>query len=798
MARPRSGKSKRQFIIESIEPRVLLSKTIYVDVNATGATHDGTSWATAFVDLQQGLAAAVSGDEIHVADGIYKPTSGVDRTMSFGLKSNIVVLGGYSGTGSPSPDLRDVGTYLSILSGDIGVDQNAADNSYHVVSIDPDITSTRLDGFTIRYGNANGSKASLYDRGGGIFNHSSLSITVTHCTLALDTASSSGGGMYSDGDSLVLDHCAFLQNASVGTGGGASINSRPLGPAVVSNCTFTSNTASSAGGMYTAGDQTIDRCSFTNNIATSDGGGLWSSGGSSLISNCVFSGNTATLQGGGMELGGTYDTPAITSCTFIRNFSKYGGGVYNSSPVTLTNSYFYGNTATEDGGGMDSHGAPHITNCVFSLNWAKFGDGGGLSSSVGAPSIRNCTFANNAVLPYDDGGAIFFSSTYGTASVINCILWSNSSHGASQIGVIDGTYSFGWCDIEFGPTDIFGNINQNPRFVRSASAGFDGTPGTLDDDYGDLRLGVRSPCVDAGMTNYVPPGITTDAAGNPRIVDVPGVRDPGPIVDMGAYERGAPFGDGTFLVDAPQPSVTVTFNSNVLVSSLSAADLMLVDRDTGVPIDCGTLSVASYDVATGAATWKFGSLLADGNYTATLPAGNVLDIGGNPILTADLKFDFFILGGDANRDRVVDIRDLYILATNWQGSGKVFSQGDFNYDGKVDATDLGILSSHWQQALPPPPASAPVSIVRAPTRTPVRLMSVVPWVGHPQSRGGASGVRHGKCTQVGKTLPRRPVPEAKLDIAVTPACDNRSAPSYAIAEISAQPPVMASRSRMAV
>ncbi len=55
--------------------------------------------------------------------------------------------------------------------------------------------------------------------------------------------------------------------------------------------------------------------------------------------------------------------------------------------------------------------------------------------------------------------------------------------------------------------------------------------------------------------------------------------------------------------------------------------------------------------------------------------------------------------GDANRDRTVDISDLGILATNWQGSGKTFVQGDFNYDGIVDISDLGILATNWQKTL---------------------------------------------------------------------------------------------------
>jgi len=71
-------------------------------------------------------------------------------------------------------------------------------------------------------------------------------------------------------------------------------------------------------------------------------------------------------------------------------------------------------------------------------------------------------------------------------------------------------------------------------------------------------------------------------------------------------------------------------------------------------------------------------------------------------MAADYTFDFFVLGGDANHDRMVDINDMYALATNWRGIGRVFSQGDFNYDGTVDAMDLTILATNWQKSLPPP------------------------------------------------------------------------------------------------
>jgi hypothetical protein len=55
-----------------------------------------------------------------------------------------------------------------------------------------------------------------------------------------------------------------------------------------------------------------------------------------------------------------------------------------------------------------------------------------------------------------------------------------------------------------------------------------------------------------------------------------------------------------------------------------------------------------------------------------------------------------LLAGDANFDGVVDISDLYTLATHWKGSATRWSDADFNGDGVVNATDLGQLSLNWQ------------------------------------------------------------------------------------------------------
>jgi hypothetical protein len=57
---------------------------------------------------------------------------------------------------------------------------------------------------------------------------------------------------------------------------------------------------------------------------------------------------------------------------------------------------------------------------------------------------------------------------------------------------------------------------------------------------------------------------------------------------------------------------------------------------------------------------------------------------------------FFLLGGDVNHDRTVNVADLGTLATNFgKSSGATWSQGDFNYDGTVNVADLGTLATNF-------------------------------------------------------------------------------------------------------
>jgi hypothetical protein len=183
-----------------------IGKVIFVDTDATGSSN-GTSWADAYTELQSALAEAQANDEIWVAEGTYKPTAGLDRTISFSMKNGVAIYGGFDPTdGDIDFADRDWENNITVLSGNIGNVASRADNSYHVffhpVGTDLDGTAI-LDGFTISGGNANGSFP--HSRGAGMVNEES-SPTLSNCTFS-GNSTNIGGGMFNNNSSPILTNC---------------------------------------------------------------------------------------------------------------------------------------------------------------------------------------------------------------------------------------------------------------------------------------------------------------------------------------------------------------------------------------------------------------------------------------------------------------------------------------------------------------------------------------------------------------------------------------------------------------
>ena len=139
---------------------------IYVDRAASSPDADGHSWLTAYTRLQDALDAAAPGDEIWVAEGIYKPTNVAGRSATFALVEGVEIYGGFSGSENWRHE-RDWAAHPTVLSGDIGTAGNDADNVYHVVTGSGVSATTVLDGFVITGGNADGVVAD--SRGGGMY-----------------------------------------------------------------------------------------------------------------------------------------------------------------------------------------------------------------------------------------------------------------------------------------------------------------------------------------------------------------------------------------------------------------------------------------------------------------------------------------------------------------------------------------------------------------------------------------------------------------------------------------------------
>ena len=218
------------------------ARIIFVDTDAPGPTHDGSSWIHAYKYLQDGLRVAQSGDEIRVAQGVYKPTERTVRppspsdppppsidlqTLSFHLKDCVALKGGYAGHGQPDPNARDIEAYETILSGDllrndgdVSVprdllnDPCRADNSYHVVTGSGTDKTAALDGFTITAGNSNHSwEYYRSDRGSGMFNDFG-SPTVTNCTFTSNSAVWGAAMCNCDRSTPTLNNCTFSRNAA--------------------------------------------------------------------------------------------------------------------------------------------------------------------------------------------------------------------------------------------------------------------------------------------------------------------------------------------------------------------------------------------------------------------------------------------------------------------------------------------------------------------------------------------------------------------------------------------------------
>lgn len=269
----------------------------YVDAAATG-NGDGSSWADAFVSLQDALGRAVAGNRLWVAEGLYWPDLGAgckagDRAATFQLKSRVAIYGGFP-AGGGTWQQRDPFVHKTILTGDIGRIGVATDNSYHVVTSSYGDATVVLDGFVVTGGYAYGR--SPEDRGGGMYIYMGSPV-VRNCTFVGNAAAFSGGGAFSASGVPQFVNCVFSGNVCDRCGGAIS------GDAALVNCTLWANSARSWGGGVAGGIVTAANCIFWANLRSYgtivDAAGQFSGDATSTATYCCILGWSGTPKGEG-------------------------------------------------------------------------------------------------------------------------------------------------------------------------------------------------------------------------------------------------------------------------------------------------------------------------------------------------------------------------------------------------------------------------------------------------------------------------------------------------------------------
>jgi hypothetical protein len=393
---------------------------IYVKHDATGS-NNGTSWANAYTSFQSALNEAVSGDQIWVAKGTYKPSyaynlTNTSRFYHFRMKNGVVIYGGFVGTETDVSQRSDFslgGANQTILSGDLAGNDvvtgsgatltfyNNGENCYrifyHPAGLALDSTAI-IDGFIIKGGNADGG--STGGNGSGIFN--SYSSPVLKNVSILNCNATYGGGISNDYSSSKLINVNILNNKA--------------------------------------------QC----------GAGIYNNYSSLNMTNSSISGNSVTIDGGGLY--NFYSQVIMTNCTISNNSSfYYAGGVLNyHSPTTFNNVLISNNSASNN-----NH------NSI----------GGGLVNYDSKSILINVSVVKNHA-DYFGGG--IYNNASGTCFLYNSIIWGNSAGAGNQLYLSD-TATLNYSCYSNGANDVAGanfllatnnNITLDPKFVNESGGDF--------------------------------------------------------------------------------------------------------------------------------------------------------------------------------------------------------------------------------------------------------------------------------------------------------------------------------------
>ncbi|GAB4025493.1 putative Ig domain-containing protein [Spirosoma koreense] len=609
--------------------------TVVYVTQAGAGSQNGSNWANAFAgtSLQTAInTAAGCGAQVWIAQGLYKPTTGTDRTISFSMKEGVAIYGGFVGTESQLSQRPAVNPVTgqpssSTLSGDIGTqgdEGQTSDNSFHLIVNNATLTNQAvLDGFVLTLTSASYDETGTSRGfGGAIFNsgkNSSSSPSIRNCLFVKNFADDEGGAIYTLSSSPTIDNCRFENNIGNSQGGAMAFGGG--GSPLVKNSSFLSNFSNGDGGVfYIDGpvNLTVQNSTMRMN-QTGSGGVLFVSGnnGSRVeFTDCLMEGNTA--DDAGVMNTQSYTDVILTRCQFLSNKATDGesGVLYiGQGSLTATDCLFKNNSATEEGGAIYCQGdRTKLTNCIFQDNSSQ-GIGGALS--VNSPTtLINCSFIGNKAYR---GGAIYC----GDLTITNSSFLANQ---ASEGGAI--------CS-EGGDVKLTNSVLWN-----------NGGPNSIVYPYGGDQVSASYSLFDASVTGYIDGGNNLTTTISPFVsTTATQLRDCSPAINTGSNAAySAVSGPSTDLAGATRQYNDGVIDRGAYEYQGNPTTLTVSNPATTTTATVGQLFSQSFSASGGSGTYSFS--VVSSNLPASLSLSSTGVLSGTP--TQAGSYTLLVSAQDAN------------------------------------------------------------------------------------------------------------------------------------------------------
>ncbi len=194
---------------------------------------------------------------------------------------------------------------------------------------------------------------------------------------------------------------------SGGNNKGGAIDNQ--GNLILTNTTFSDNTAYYGGSIFNRGNISIINSLFNNNVAETVAGVIYVSGNTKLV-NSSFTNSKANYYGG-VFYAENIESITIDNCVFVSNNAYSGSNFYiKKSNLLINNSKFINSTVTKSGSIYLSDSAANIDNTLFENNTAYY-ESGALYVTSSTVTVNNSKFFNNTSLKNNGGSIYSFNST---------------------------------------------------------------------------------------------------------------------------------------------------------------------------------------------------------------------------------------------------------------------------------------------------------------------------------------------------------------------------------------------------